>query len=37
MSHNLEAIKHHFESDRFAAANGMRLLKLRPGFAKPRP
>ena len=34
MSHNLEAIWHHFENDRFAAANGMRLLELRPGFAK---
>jgi acyl-CoA thioesterase len=34
MSHNLEANKHHFENDRFVAANGMRLLELRPGFAK---
>jgi acyl-CoA thioesterase len=34
MSHNLEAIKHHFENDHFAATNGMRLMELRPGFAK---
>jgi acyl-CoA thioesterase len=31
---DLEAIKRHFESDRFAASSGMRLLELRPGFAK---
>jgi acyl-CoA thioesterase len=30
----LESIKHHFENDRFAASNGMRLVELRPGFAK---
>ena len=34
MPQNLEAIKHHFENVPFAAANGMRLLELRPGFAK---
>ena len=34
MSPNFEAIWRHFENDRFAAANGMRLLELRPGFAK---
>ncbi len=34
MSHNLESIKHHFENDRFAASSGMRLVELRPGFAK---
>ena len=34
MSDNLDSIRHHFENDRFAAANGMRLLELRPGFAK---
>jgi acyl-CoA thioesterase len=34
MSGDLEAIKHHFEKDRFATANGMRLVELRPGFAK---
>ena len=34
MSNNLDAIRHHFEKDRFAAANGMHLLELRPGYAK---
>ncbi len=34
MSNNFESIKHHFENDRFAAANGMRLVELRPAFAK---
>ena len=34
MPHDLEAIKHHFENDRFATTNGMRLLELRPGYAK---
>lgn len=34
MPHNLEAVKHHFENDRFAKSNGMRLVELRPGFAK---
>ena len=34
MSHEPEAIKHHFESDRFATSNGMRLVELRPGYAK---
>ena len=34
MPNDFEAIKHHFENDRFAAANGMRLVELRPGFAK---
>jgi acyl-CoA thioesterase len=34
MPHNLDAIKHHFENDPFPAANGMRLIELRPGFAK---
>jgi len=34
MSSNFTAIKHHFENDRFAMANGMRLLELRRGFAK---
>ena len=34
MSHDLEVIKHHFENDRFATVNGMKLVKLRPGFAK---
>lgn len=34
MPHDLEAIKHHFENDHFAATSGMRLVELRPGFAK---
>jgi len=34
MSHDLQAIKHHFENDRFATLNGMRLVDLRPGYAK---
>jgi acyl-CoA thioesterase len=34
MPHDLEALKHHFESDRFATSSGMRLVELRPGFAK---
>jgi acyl-CoA thioesterase len=34
MSDNLDAIKHRFENDRFAATNGMRLVELRPGFAR---
>ena len=34
MPHNLASIKHHFENDHFATASGMRLVELRPGFAK---
>jgi acyl-CoA thioesterase len=34
MQQNLEAIRHHFENDGFATANGMRLVELRSGFAK---
>ena len=34
MPHDLNAIEHHFEGDRFATINGMRLLELRPGYAK---
>jgi acyl-CoA thioesterase len=34
MEHDLDAIRHCFENDRFAASSGMRLLELRPGFAK---
>ena len=34
MSHDLKAIQHHCENDRFAASSGMRLVELRPGFAK---
>ena len=36
MSDSLESIRHHFENDRFAAASGMTLVELRPGFAKTR-
>ena len=31
---DLEAVKRHFENDRFAATSGMRLLELRAGAAK---
>lgn len=31
---NLQSLKHHFENDRFAASSGMRLVELRPGYAK---
>lgn len=31
---DLEAIKRHFENDRFAATSGMKLVELRPGFAR---
>ena len=34
MPDKLEAMKHHFENDRFATSSGMRLVELRPGFAK---
>lgn len=34
MSQDLQSIKHHFENDRFAASSGMRLVELRPGYAK---
>ena len=34
MLNDLDAIKHHFENDRFATTNGMRLVELRPGYAK---
>ena len=36
MASNLEAMKHLFENDRFATSSGMRLVELRPGFAKTR-
>jgi len=36
MPHDLETIKDHCENDRFAISNGMRLVELRPGFAKTR-
>ncbi len=34
MPDKLDAIKHKFENDRFATSSGMRLVELRPGFAK---
>jgi acyl-CoA thioesterase len=34
MPNDLASVKHHFENDPFPAANGMRLLELRPGFAR---
>jgi acyl-CoA thioesterase len=34
MSDSFEAQKKHLENDQFAAANGMQLVELRPGFAK---
>jgi acyl-CoA thioesterase len=34
MPDDLEVIKRHFENDRFAASSGVRLVELRPGFAR---
>jgi acyl-CoA thioesterase len=34
MPDDFKAVKQYFENDRFAASNGMRLVELRPGFAK---
>jgi acyl-CoA thioesterase len=34
MTHDIEAVKKYFDNDYFASANGMRLIELRPGFAK---
>jgi acyl-CoA thioesterase len=34
MSSTNESIKRHFETDRFAAETGIRLIELRSGFAK---
>ena len=34
MQHDLEAIQRQFEKDHFAASSGMRLVELRPGYAK---
>jgi hypothetical protein len=34
MEHDLDTLRHHFENDHFAANSGMRLVELRPGFAK---
>jgi acyl-CoA thioesterase len=36
MSADLETIKRHCQTDRFAATSGMTLVELRPGFAKTR-
>lgn len=33
MSADLEVIRRRFESDRFAASSGVRLVELRPGYA----
>jgi acyl-CoA thioesterase len=34
MPDSFDTIKQHLENDRFASANGMRLVEIRPGFAK---
>jgi len=34
MAIDIEAIKRHFANDGFAATSGMRLVELRPGFAR---
>jgi acyl-CoA thioesterase len=34
MPNDLDSVKHHFEGDRFATTNGMRLVELRSGYAK---
>jgi acyl-CoA thioesterase len=34
MPNDLDAIKRHFQNDRFAASSGMRLVELCPGFAR---
>ncbi len=34
MSNDLDALMRFFENDRFAASSGMRLVELRPGFAR---
>ena len=34
MSHVHETLRHHIENDGFATESGMRLVELRPGFAK---
>ncbi|MGA2620778.1 MAG: PaaI family thioesterase [Thermoguttaceae bacterium] len=34
MSDSLESIRHHFENDPFAVSCSMKLIELRPGFAK---
>ncbi len=34
MSNDLDAIQRHFANDRFASSSGIRLLNLRPGYAR---
>jgi acyl-CoA thioesterase len=34
MQHDLDSLKEHLANDPFPAANGMRLVDLRPGYAK---
>ena len=34
MPNDLDVIQRHFESNLFAASNGMRLVEIRPGFAR---
>ena len=34
MPNDLEAIKRHFCTDRFAASSGMQVVEVRPGFAR---
>jgi acyl-CoA thioesterase len=34
MSNSIEDIKRHLANDRFAATNGVRLVEVRPGYAK---
>ena len=34
MPNDLDAIKQHFENDRFAASSGMRLIELGPGYSR---
>jgi acyl-CoA thioesterase len=34
MTDDLKSIAHHFANDGYAAANGMQLMELRPGYAR---
>lgn len=34
MSHDMEAIRRHFETDRFAAQSGVRIVELSAGYAR---
>ncbi len=36
MTRDLQAIKHRFENDQFAASSGVVLVELHPGYAKTR-